>query len=262
MPVMGAIGYGVWASYSYSDFDNDLSSTAFDGDRHSGLLGFDFAPWENTIFGLAAGYETSDIDTAFNLGNVEIDGFTIVPYFGYLFTDTWSVDFSFGYSSLDADQFRTSPTTGAIITSDPDSDRWFGMLNLNGLTIWNNWIIGGRMGTLWAKNTQDSFVESDGTFNTEVRSKLGTWSIGGDVAYSYGEWEPFVRATYERDYSLTEIRVFTGPQPSNDRDDFLVGAGLRYFSAKGITGNFEWSKRLGRNHFDEDTFTFTIRADF
>jgi len=173
-----------------------------------------------------------------------------------------AVDASFGYSSLEADQFRASPTTGAIITSDPDSDRWFGMLNVNGLTIWNNWIIGGRIGTLWARNTQESFTESDGTVNAEITSKLGTWSIGGDVAYSYGEWEPFVRATYERDYSLTEIRVFTGPQPSNDRDDFLVGAGLRYFSVKGITGNFEWNKRLGRNHFDEDTFTFTIRADF
>ena len=258
----GAISYGAWVSYSYSDFDNDLSSTAFDGDRHSVLGGFDFAPWESTVIGIAVGYEESDIDTTFNLGNLETDGYTIAPYFGALLSDTWSVNFSFGYSNIEYDQFRTAPGTTTRITSSPDADRWFGMFNLNGVTTYGNWILGGRVGTLWARNEVDAFVESDGTAVGELRSKLGTWSIGGDAAYSFGAFEPFVSATYEHDYSLTELAVTTGPQPDNDRDDVLFGAGVRYFGSKGISGNLDWTRRLGRSDYDEDIFTASIRVDF
>jgi hypothetical protein len=254
-----AFPFGAWVSYSYSD----LSSTAYDGNRHTVLGGIDFAPWESTVLGIAVGYEDSDTDTTFNLGELETDGYTIAPYFGYLFTDTWSVNFSFGYSDLEYDQFRTDPITGGRVTSSPDADRWFGMFNLNGLTTYGNWILGGRVGTLWAKSEVDAFVESDTTAVAEARSKLGTWSIGGDAAYSFGEFEPFVSATYEYDYSMTEIAVTTGPQPDNDRDDVLFAAGLRYFGTNnGISGNLNWTRRLGRENFDEDIFSASIRVDF
>ena len=258
----GVMGYGAWASYSYSDFENDLSSTAYDGDRHSVLGGFDMAPWEGTVLGVAVGYESSDTDTTFNLGNQETDGYTVAPYFGALLSETWSVNFSFGYSSVDYDQYRTVPVTGVRVTSSPDADRWFGMFNLNGVKTYGNWIVGARVGTLWAKNEIDGFVESDGTAVGDVRSKLGTWNIGGDVAYSFGEFEPFVSATYEHDYSLTELAVTVGPQPANDRDDVLFAAGVRYFGSNNISGNLDWTRRLGREDYDEDTFNLSLRVDF
>jgi hypothetical protein len=37
---------------------------------------------------------------------------------------------------------------------------------------------------------------------------------------------------------------------------------VRYFGANGISGNLEWNKRLGREDFDEDTISLTIRAEF
>ncbi len=204
----GTVNYGAWGSYSYADFKNDFVSTAFDGHRHNVLAGFDIIPWENTVFGLAVGYEGSDIDTGFNRGNQETDGYTIAPYFGYLFTDTWSVDASVGYSRVSYDQFRTDPGIGgAHITSSPDATRWFGTLNVNGFTNWNNWLISGRIGLLHARNIQESFIESNGFFVPEFTNKLGQWNIGGEAAYSYGEFEPFVRGTYERDFSMTEIGV-------------------------------------------------------
>ena len=259
----GAIGYGAWISYAYSDYENDFSFTAFDGDTHSVLAGFDIAPWENTLFGIAVGYESTDIDTTFNGGNQETDGYTIAPYFGALLTDTWSVDFSFGYSNLDTDQFRIAPGIGTVVTSSPDADRWFGSFNLNGLTTYGNWIIGGRMGTLYAQTDQDAFTESSGTVIAASKTELGQWNLGADVAYSYGEWEPYARASYQRDWNQTEVTLIgVNRQPSNDDDDVLVGAGIRYFGAKGISGNFEWIKRLGRNDFDEDTFAISIRAEF
>jgi len=255
--------FGAWASYSYSDFENNFVTTAFDGERHGFLVGADLVLGEKTILGIAVGYEDNDIDTTFNRGNQETEGISFIPYFGYLLDDTWSVDGAFGYSNMETDQFRTAPGTTTRINSFTDADRWFGALNLNGFTNYDNWLFTGRFGILYANHDQDSFVESDGTLIANLVSELGQINIGGDVAYSYGEFEPFARVTYEYDWTLTEIGVLGGgPQPSFDKDDVLIGAGVRYFGTNNISGNLEWNKRLGRDDYDEDSFSITIRADF
>ena len=253
---------GAWASYSYTDFENNFIATAFDGTRHGGLGGVDISPWDSVLLGLAVGYEDNNIDTDFNRGEQETDGFTIAPYFGYVFTDTWSVDFSFGYSSLDTDQFRTLPGTTTRVTSSPDHDRWFGMLNLNGLTVYGNWIIGGKIGLLYASDTQDAFIESDGTTVAEFESELGQWNIGADVAYSFEQFEPFARVQYENDFSQTVIEVIGSPQPSLDDDDVLLGFGVRYFGMNNLTGNLEFTTRQGREDYDEYDITATLRYEW
>jgi len=256
------IPYGFWGNYTYSDYDNDLSSTAFDGNSHSFLGGVDFAFWENTVLGVAFGYDNGDIDTSFNLGHQDTDTYTIAPYFGALLTDTLSLDFNVGYSRVEYDQFRTLPGTTTRVTSSPDADRWFGALNLNGVTYYDNWILGARVGALWAKSVLDSYTESNGAPVAKTRNKLSEGSVAGDVAYSYQNYEPFLNVSYQYDFQLTEITVTTGPQPSNDRDDVLMRVGVRYFGDNGITGNLEYSKRFDRDDFDEDRISLTIRADF
>jgi len=254
--------YGVWGSYSYSDYDNDLSSTAFDGDTHSFLGGIDFGFWENTVMGIAFGYDNSDIDTTFNLGHQDADTYTIAPYFGALLTDTFSLDFNVGYSYVDYDQFRTLPGTTTRVSSSPDADRWFGALNLNGIIYRNNWIFGGRIGALFGKSVIDSYTESNGTVVADSRTKVSTGMIAGDVAYSYKNFEPFVNLSYQYDFQLRELTVTTGPQPVNDEDDILFSAGVRYYNDNGISGNLEYTKRFERDNFDEDRISLTVRADF
>ncbi|MCZ6803763.1 MAG: autotransporter outer membrane beta-barrel domain-containing protein, partial [Proteobacteria bacterium] len=257
-----SISYGVWGNYSYTDFDNDLSSIAFDGSTHSFLGGIDFSFWENTVMGVAFGYDNSDIDTTFNQGHQDTDTFTIAPYFGALISDNFSLDFNIGYSNVDYDQFRTIPGTTTRVTSSPDSDRWFGAFNLNGVTYYDNWILGARIGALWAENELDSFTESNGTVVAKSNTKVSTGSVAGDVAYSYQNFEPFLNLAYQYDFSLTEIAVTTGPQPSNDNDDILMRVGVRYFDNNGISGNLEYSKRFERDDFDEDRISLTVRVDF
>ncbi|MCZ6803019.1 MAG: hypothetical protein O7D86_03555 [Proteobacteria bacterium] len=61
---------------------------------------------------------------------------------------------------------------------------------------------------------------------------------------------------------MTKITVATGAQPSNDDDDFLLSAGVRYFGGHGISGNLEYSKRFDRDDFDEDRVGLSVRVDF
>jgi len=251
---------GVWLSYSYTSSENDFSRTAFESDSHNVVGGVDISPSDDYILGLAISYEISDTDTTFNQGNLITDGVTVVPYMGILLSDQWSMDASFGYGWLSNDQYRTS--AGTRITSNVDSSQWFYSMNLNGITFYNNWIIGGRAGVLFAKSETDSFTESNGVLVGKRETTLGEFQLGGDVAYSFGEFEPYIGAVYERDFIFDEILLTSGPQAANDRDDILVSGGFRYFGNQGLTANFEYSKRLLREQFEEDSVRMNLRYNW
>jgi hypothetical protein len=253
---------GAWASYSYTDFENEFTLTAFEGKRHGGLIGIDIIPWENSVWGIAGGYEKNDIETGFNRGEQDTDGYSVVSYFGALLTNTWSVDLSAGYTWLKTDQFRTDPLTNNRVSSSPDADRWFGAFNLNGLWIIDNWILGANAGALYARNTEDSFLESDGTMISSRTTRLSQVNAGGNVAYSFGNFEPFVRGSYEYDVNATDIGVVGPVQPSFDDDNFLVGGGVRYFNNRGWSGIIEYYTRLDRKDYKEENLVFTFRGEF
>ncbi|NIQ11861.1 MAG: autotransporter outer membrane beta-barrel domain-containing protein [Gammaproteobacteria bacterium] len=267
----GMVNVGMWVSGSYTDYEDDFTSTAFEGDTVLGLVGIDIAPTDNILLGVALGYENSDITTTFNTGTQESDGYTVAPYFGIILNNYFSIDGSFGYSDIDTDQFRFAPIgagAGAIISSSPSSERYFATLNLNAITYVGNWVLGARGGALYAKNKQDAFTETSSSPLVvpapvqETESKLKQWYLGGDVAYGVGLFEPFASFMYEREFDSTELTFTSGPQPSNDEDSYLVGAGVRYFGTEGLSASLEWDRRLGRDNFDEDRFSLIIRGDF
>ncbi|NOG61640.1 MAG: autotransporter outer membrane beta-barrel domain-containing protein [Proteobacteria bacterium] len=254
------IPYGMWGNYSYTNYENDLSSTAFDGSSHGFLGGIDFGIFENTVLGVAFGYEFADIDTDFNSGNQDTDTFVIAPYFGAILSDMLSVDFNFGYSHVGYDQYRTIGSTR--VTSSPEADRWFGAFNLNAITYEGNWVLGARTGMLYASSTIESFTESNGTLVAENQTRLSSVNIAGDIAYMYGNFEPFLNLVYQYDFQFQEVIAATGPQPENDKDDLLLTVGVRYFESSGISGNIEYSKRITRADYDEDRISLTLRIDY
>ncbi len=268
----GMINVGMWVSGTYTDYKNDFALTAFDGDTMLGLVGIDIAPTDNVLLGVALGYENSDINTLFNSGTQESDGYTVAPYFGIILNDYFSIDGSFGYSDIKTDQFRLiqviAPGANAVLTSSPSSERYFATLNLNAITYVGNWVLGARGGALYAKNKQEAFTEISSIPLVvpapvpETETKLKLWYLGGDIAYGVGLFEPFASFMYEKDFDSTEIIFPSGPQPSNDDDSYLVGAGLRYFGTDRLSATLEWDRRLGRDNFDEDRFSLVIRGDF
>lgn len=260
------VGFGAWASYSRSEMENDFVSTAFEGDRNTVLAGIDFMPFEQVVLGVALGYEFSDIDTNTNNGNVESDGYSVIPYAGLMLSNNFSMDFSLGYSNIDADQFRIDPVTNARVTSDTNTERYFHSFNLNGNWFKNNWGYGVSVGHLWARSDQNAFVEFDpvnGNLNVaEVRNRLKQVRVVGNLSYTLDNFEPYLNLNYNYDYSATEIVIIGGAQPSNDRDDVIMTTGFRFFHKDYLTGNLEYSKRFGRDDFDEDTVSASIRAEF
>lgn len=209
--------WGLWATYSHTDSEDDFATTAYDSDSDSFMAGMDFQPWDNILTGVAIGYDTTEIQTNFNTGEEDLDSFTVVPYFAIHLTDyvgtgfDLSADGAIGFSFVDIDQFRTAG--GARVTSSTDADRYFFSGNVNAGQYFGDFYLSGNTGILVSRENTEGFTESDGTVNADRRSDFGQISIGGRAAYQWGAFEPFASVTYNYEFNRQDVTVATGPQP-------------------------------------------------
>ena len=146
----GYVGLGYWASFNYSDFDADIPINSlvqpiasYDADQKTAFIGVDTMFMDAFVIGLTLGYENTDIDTAYNGGNNETDGYTIAPYAAYLINDIFSADVVMGYTSLGTDTDRIDNVSGGTILGDFDAERWFIATNLNATVSYEQWLLGG-----------------------------------------------------------------------------------------------------------------------
>lgn len=252
---------GVWVSGGWSQIEDDLTSTAYDGNLYNGLVGADYQFNDRFLGGLALGYESANIDTAFNAGSIESDGFTIAPYAGYVLNRYLTVDVSGGYSFIDYDMDRTAG--GTRVTGSTDSNRWFLGGNLNAYYAVNRVTLGGRVGYLYTKEAQDGFTESNGTVISDNDITIGQFRVGGTAGYQLGKVEPYVTGTYVYDVQHEKITVAAGQAaPKNDRSGFDVGGGIRFMLSDRVTGGFEGTTHVGRDDFDSTSLTGNLRIKF
>jgi outer membrane autotransporter protein len=273
-------GFGAWVNYRGSWYEGDFtfagSTLAYDADTDRGTIGLDRLLADRFLLGLSLSYEDTDTDTFYNGGGQESDGFTIAPYAAWLINDNFTADIAAGYTPLDNEQERISPTDGTTTSSSFDSDRWFVAANLNAIGMFNNWVLGGRVGVLHTSESQDAYTETGsatsagaGTLRTvaERDLELTQLVLGGDVAYSFGSLEPYALLIYRNDVSRDNDETagglpgaFTTVQADDD-DEVEAGFGFRVFSSFGVTTNFEWSIIEGRDSFDGHNLSLTIRGE-
>ncbi len=257
----------VWLSSSLTDFDNDFSRTRFDGKTHLLLAGLDITVSERYVWGIAFGYETTTIDTEFNSGGQEIDGFNLSPYFAYLLSDTWSVDVSLSLGSYDTKQTRgeVAVLPGPVLVvdnvdSDFSSERQFLASNLTYSAPRGNWFLTGWLGLLAGDKEQDDYTESDATEVEGQELDIERWYLGGEAAYGHDVSETYFGLIYEKDQDVNEIEFAAGEQPENDDDSVLLTVGWRYFGSD-VTADIELSTRLGQDDTSESSIATTLRID-
>ena len=205
----GFAGLGYWASFNYSDFSADIPINSviqpvasYDADQKTAFIGIDTLLMDTLVIGLALGYENTDIDTAYNGGNNETDGYTIAPYAAYLINDIFSADVVFGYTNLSTDTDRIDNVSGGTILGDFDAERWFIATNINATVGYENWLLGGRLGYLYVTEDQDSYLETGPNTARSIGRRhidLAQVIVGFDVAYSLNQFEPYATFTYLND---------------------------------------------------------------
>jgi outer membrane autotransporter protein len=258
-----AQGIGLWANVSYSNYDDDLPSTAFDGDTVTGFAGIDYQVHDQLILGAGIGYENSDVDTAFNSGNSDTDGITGMAYVVILTQLPWlSFDFNAGYTGTDTDSRRITPA-GALVTGSNDGHRVFGGGNANASFWFDNFNVGGNFGYVFSRSTTDRFIESNGTIVPTSDVSLAQIRAGARASYYWPLAQPYVSVTYEHDTVHNQVDVGAGQLvPSDDPDDVVVGGGVNFSITDQISAGVDGSVVLGRDNFDSFTVSGNIRYSF
>ena len=272
-------GLTVWGSLTHNSVENDLTSTSWDSDTNNLMVGAHASLNENMILGGSFGYQSTDVDTFFNGGEQDIDGYTFAGYFGWLVNDWISFDVAGGLSFSETDQERrvsafevaTGGTfaplgAGAVVTSDIDSDTWFVSTNLTAFKTYDRWVVDGHIGYLRSETDQDASTESGGGLSQSIagrNSDFGQLRIGTNIGYQWRDnMEPFVGVDYINDLTFEKVRVAAGQvQPANDDDEIQATAGFRYFG-ESLSGILQFRNSFGRDDIDNFSIEAVISAEY
>jgi outer membrane autotransporter protein len=254
--------WGIWTNFSYTSTDDSNPSTEADGDLYDYIIGADYKISEKIVVGLTLTYEDMKTTTTYNSGEVNSDGYTLTPYFAMQINDYFGFDVNGGYSRISLDQTRNDE--GFPITSSPDADRYFFAMNANGNYKIKDWNFAGNLGYIYAKEDQDSFIESNGYAFSSSTVKLGQIYCNVEAAYSFESVEPHLNLGYEYDTTYDQTTDTFG-EPLNDNldpDGFTAGIGMRFLLVKSLQGDIRASGIFGRNNYDEYTLVLNLRYDF
>ncbi|MDX1519246.1 MAG: autotransporter outer membrane beta-barrel domain-containing protein, partial [Gammaproteobacteria bacterium] len=263
-----SLDLSAWAAFSHVDTDNTHKPTRFNSKSNTVLVGVDTSINENLIIGLALGVEETSIDTVFNLGEQELNGYTVAPYIGYLLTPNFSIDASFGYTTVDIDQFRISVAPIAVPgvnTGDTESDRVFVSGNLNYFNTFDRWFFAGRLGVIYAEEDIDAVVEvGPDAFTSAARTvEFGQVQVAAELAYTGLEFEPYLLAVYENDFEHEDVLLNSAQvAPANDDDSFRLGLGMRYFWSDQASINFTFDWQIDRDDYESKALSVNGRWAF
>jgi len=227
----GPMGIGVWGLGSGVYLDNTKSGANYDGSLYTGMIGMD-KQLGDLLVGVAAGYEKLDLTTKYNSGNMEYDGWSVVPYLSYSISKDLVLDASFSYTWLD---YTMKDTQAGVKYSDSmDAHRMVTSAGLTQYIDWDKFLFSARLGTLYLNEHQDSYLLNATNYGS---AGIYTWmgSLGLRAQYDMGAFKPFVGATYMQDF-----------MKSGDSDTDMWGAdfdlGFNYIPADGwvvgLTGTY------------------------
>ncbi len=259
---MNPRGFGLWFNGAYTSLSNDFTATAYDGDVITGMVGIDYRLNDRLTIGVAGGYETTDLDTTFNLGSYNQDGYSVTPYMVFRISRNFAVNAAGTYSWLSTDVSRT----GGAVTGNFDSTRATGAVNLVGNWSAGKWRFGTILGYLYINQDDDGYVESTGAAIASTTTEIGQGRVGGRIGYNLGKVETYFSGRYEYDFTApgSQTIVTTGGAVStpNDRSGFTLAAGLRFQLAPNVSGGLEGTTTQGRDNQDIYGVNGTLRFEF
>lgn len=247
----------VWVGPSYTNSEDDFAATAYESDLLNISFGLDYKVTDAITVGAFAGYVLDNVDSSFNNGESETNGWNVGPYVSIALDDIFSVDLNGGVVINDIDNTRTTPG-GAVVTGSQDSDGWFVGGNLNANYWWDKIGLGGRIGFVTSGTDNDAYTESNGTRIAGTESNLTQFQAGLQVSYfvedTFGPGSglvPYIKVDYNNDVERDDIATAAGtPQPANDDDGFVLGAGVNLFMDGPFSGGINATYNVGREDYN------------
>ncbi|MBP7065102.1 autotransporter outer membrane beta-barrel domain-containing protein [Ferrovibrio sp.] len=251
--------FGAWMQGAYSTIDNNQAGLLFDGSVYNLVAGLDYMLSDRVVAGVAFGYESLDLTTAFNNGSTEGTGLSITPYIGFSLTNAWSVDLAASYGTIDYDVVRNTNIRGSF-----DAERWFVAGNLNGDYGFGRLRVMPKVGVLYLEEKSDSHVDSTGATVVGSTTKLGRISAGGRVGYAFDSVMPYVKVIGEYDFEKNAPVALSNGTFSHDDDmGAQLGVGFDFYGSNTFSGTVEAAYlSAGRTDLDVWTTSARLRVKF
>ncbi|MDM8542340.1 autotransporter outer membrane beta-barrel domain-containing protein [Desulfococcaceae bacterium HSG9] len=246
---------GLWLTPSVSWLDDDNIASQYDGNLYLIMVGADYKVTDRLLLGVSTGYEDTDLDTQFNDGTFQSQGFTIAPYIGFVILDGLTADAILAYTFLNNDVERDR-TTGQRLAGDYDSGRSMVSANLNYYTLLNNWSFSGIAGYMYVSEDQDAYIQTGADSNSvdQFTAYLGEWRLGGRAGYLFDKFEPYIAAAYLYDN--------TWNSSADDRDELEGAIGLDFYPTDAFIGSVEATHSFFRDDIANTRILLNLRYEF
>ena len=252
--------WGAWMMGAYTSIENTQAGVELDGSVYNLVGGLDYMVTDRVVVGLSVSYENSNIDTTFNRGKVESNGFSVLPYVGIALNNTWSASVAGGMSWVNYDVARNNNTT----TGSYDADRWLITANLNGNYGFGRVRVMPMAGVLYFEETSDAYTESTGGVVASNKTKLGRLTAGAKMGYAFNSVMPFVKLVGEYDFDKNDPVLISAGRFTHDEDfGAQIGGGFDFYGSSVLSGTVEGAYlSAGREDLNVWTVSARLRARF
>jgi outer membrane autotransporter protein len=247
--------FGLWLTPTVSWLEDDTLSGKHDGNLYMIMAGVDYKPIEKILLGVSGGYEYIDLDTAYNGGTFESEGYNVAPYVGLALFDNLYLDIIFSYAWLQNDVVRDKDT-GAALSGDYDSERYVISANLNYYANVNNWSLGAVVGYMYVDEDHDAYTQTGASRSQieEMNTYLGEWRFGVRIGYIFENAEPYLSAAYLYD------DTFSGEV--DDRDELECALGIDFYPSDTFSCALEASHGFLRDDVSNTRVLVNLRYNF
>ncbi len=276
-------GVDAWVNTAWSHPKNTLSSTEFNGDVFTGMVGVDYDLVPDMRAGLGFGYEATSFSTEVNHGHARSRGVALVPYLSYDFDDMLTFDLQAGFEHLDYDLSRMDPALTEQqyrIKGDTTGDRWFTIVNANTAYEYDHFIFQGRTGLTYAHERRKDYNDTSAYHVNRAIDVLGRWDLGVTVNYDMDMMvEPFLGANAVWDFNQNTIGVHSNPGysnatapatvtkagqdiPAHSRFAVIYSAGLKMDMMKNLNATLTGTAEEHRRHYHNYGVMFSVNSGF
>lgn len=257
----GAGSFNAWLAYAYARTDYSYDPLDSDGHSNVGMFGLDYTFSNNVVLGVAVTVDRTDVDTNYNDGKLENDGYSIAPYVAWGITPNLTLDASAGWGRSDVDQNGDDPFF-VRFNSSTDNDRRFAALGLSYNKDIGDWRLTGRGNLLYAKDELDSFTDSNGRSFSSSSTSLTQLRLGGQAMYVMQNFAPYVGLSYVNDLSRDDQDTLLGDRPANDDNSVIIQAGVNIYGSGKLSGGVMLQSEQGRSEVDNDQILANISYSF
>lgn len=229
----------------------------------SGGVDHRFTP--RLVAGMMLGYESTRINTRYNLGELDGDGFSVGPYVAYELQKGLTLNGSATYARTNFDVTAFNGTS----TGQYDANRYSLSTGVSGNYRNGAWRYRPDITVTYVLQDQDGYTDSLGITYADAESDLGRLSGGGQIGYAFkngaGEIEPYGTVRGEVDFIRPDKIILGGGRTyQSQAAGAVVGAGVNLFSlGSGINGNLEATyDGVFRDTYNGATIQGTISGSF